>query len=244
MIGRLASIAGAVFMDAVRRRVVYVVVFFGAILALAIPSLPSYGLGVVVGVYREVALSLTFVAALVLTLSISANRVPGEIERRTVYNVLAKPVARSDYVVGTWLGVTAVAAAAIGGFTAIEQVVGLVRYGDAMWQLWQGALGIWLEMGVLAALAIAVSTLSGPVVVVVSTLTVLFIGHSRDSVVGVDPSLARSLYPSLDAFNVIDPVAHGSGIGATILAGMLLAFAGWVGVLLLLGSLGLERRDL
>lgn len=244
MIGRLISIAGAVFMDAVRRRVFYVVVFFGAVLALAIPSLPSYGLGVVVGVYREVALALTFVGALVLTLSLAANRVPGEVEHRTVYNVLAKPVARSDYILGTWLGVAAVAAAAIAGFTVVEQVVGLVRYQDAMWQLWQGALAIWLEMGVLSAFAIAVSTVSGPVVVVVATLTMLFIGHSRDSVVGSAPSLARSLYPSLDAFNVINPVAHGSGIDGTTGVGMLLAFAGWVGVLLILGSLGFERRDL
>lgn len=244
MIGRLTSIAGAVFMDAVRRRVFYVVVFFGAVLALAIPSLPSYGLGVVVGVYREVALALTFVGALVLTLSIAANRVSGEVEHRTVYNVLAKPVARSDYVVGTWLGVAAVSGVAIAGFTAIEQVVGLVRYGDAMWQLWQGAFAVWLEMGVLSAFAIAVSTLSGPVVVVVATLSMLFIGHSRDSVFGTDASLARSLYPSLDAFNVINPVAHGSGIDATVAAGMLLAFAGWVGILLILGSLGFQRRDL
>jgi Cu-processing system permease protein len=244
MIGRLTSIAGAVFMDAVRRRIVYAVVFFGAVLALAIPSLPSYGLGVVVGVYREVALALTFVGALVLTLSLAANRVPGEVEHRTVYNVLAKPVARSDYLIGTWLGVAAVSAAAIASFTVIEQVVGLVRYQDAMWQLWQGALAIWLEMGVLAAVAIAVSTLSGPVVVVVSTLTILFIGHSRDGVLGSEPSLARSLYPSLDAFNVINPVAHGSGIGLTAVAGMLLAFVGWVGIALFLGSLGFGRRDL
>jgi ABC-type transport system involved in multi-copper enzyme maturation permease subunit len=244
MIGRLAAIAGAVFMDAVRRRVVYVVVFFGAILAVTIPSLPSYGLGVVEGVYREVALALTFVGALVLTVSIAANRVSGEVERRTVYNVLAKPVARSDYIIGTWLGVAAVSAAAIAGFTVIEQVVAVVRYQDAMWQLWQGALAIWLEMGVVAAIAIAVSALSGPVVVVVATLTVLFIGHARDSVVGSEPSLSRSLFPSLDTFNVINPVAHGTGIGMAELSGMLLAFVGWVGVCLLLGSLGFERRDL
>jgi Cu-processing system permease protein len=244
MIGRLTAIAGAVFMDAVRQRVFYVVVFFGAVLALAIPSLPSYGVGVAVGSYREVALALTFVGALVLTLSIAANRVPGEVDRRTVYNVLAKPVARLDYIVGTWLGVAAVSAAAITGFTAIEQLVGLVRYQDAMWQLWQGALAIWFEMGVLAAFAIAVSTLSGPVVVVVSTLALLFIGHSRDAVLGSGSSLARSLYPSLDAFNVIAPVAHGSGIGPSATVGMLLAFVGWVGVLLILGSLGFQRRDL
>jgi ABC-type transport system involved in multi-copper enzyme maturation permease subunit len=244
MIGRLAAIAGSVFMDAVRRRVVYVVAFFGVVLALAIPSLPSYGLGVVSGVYREVALALTFAASLALVLSLAANRVPSEIEHRTVYSVLARPVHRLEYLVGTWAGVTGVMAAMIASFTVIEQVVGLVRYQDPMWRLWQGALAIWLEMGVLAAFAIAVSAAAGAVVVTVSTLTMLFIGHARDGVVGASPSLLRSLYPSLDTFNIINPVAHGAGIDAAYAGGMLLSFVGWVGVLLLIGVAVFEKRDL
>jgi Cu-processing system permease protein len=231
-------------MDAVRRRVVYVVVFFGVVLAVAIPSLPSYGLGVVAGVYREVALALTFVASLVLVLALAANRVPSEIERRTVYNVLAKPVHRLEYLVGTWLGVMGVMGATIVGFTAIEQVVGAIRYQDPMWRLWQGAFAIWLEMGVIAAFAVAVSALSGAVVVTVASLTMLFVGHARDAVAGSGPSLLRALYPSLDTFNVINPVAHGSGIDAGYVAGMLLSFAGWVGVLLLVGVVLFGRRDL
>jgi ABC-type transport system involved in multi-copper enzyme maturation permease subunit len=245
MIDRLAAISGAVFMDAVRRKVVYVVVFFGLVLALMIPTLPSYGLGVVAGVYREVALALTFAAGLVLALALSANRVPSEIERRTLYNVLTRPVRRLEYLVGTWLGVMAVMAAVIAGFTVIEQVVGLVRYQDAMWRLWQGAFAIWLELGVVSALAVAVSARTGPIVVVVSALTFLFAGHARDSLLGAEgPALLRAVYPSLDTFNIINPVAHGSGVGLDYMGGMLLAFVGWAGVLLLLGVLAFDGRDL
>jgi Cu-processing system permease protein len=245
VIERLTAIAGAVFMDAVRRKVVYVVGFFGLVLALMIPSLPSYGLGVIAGVYREVSLALTFAAGLVLALSLAANRVPAEIERRTLYNVLAKPVHRLEYLVGTWLGVMAVMAVVIAGFTLIEQLVGLVRYQDMMWRLWQGAFAIWLELGVVSALAVALSGRMGPIVVVVTALTFLFAGHSRDSLLGSDPSQGlRAIYPSLDTFNIINPVAHGSGVGIEYLGGMLLAFAGWVGVLLLLGVLAFDRRDL
>ena len=244
MIGRVAAIAGAVFMDAVRRRVVYAIAFFGAVLAFGIPSLPSYGLGVVGGVYREVALALTFVAALVLALALAANRVPSEIERRTVYGVLARPVRRIEYLAGTWAGIAAVLATAIGVFTVIEQVVGLLRYHDAMWRLWEGALAIWFEVGIVAAFAVAVSALAGPVVVTVASLTMVFVGHSRDAIVGTGASVARSLYPSLDTFNVIAPVAHGSGVALTSMLGMTLAFVGWVGVLLLLGGAGFSRRDL
>jgi ABC-type transport system involved in multi-copper enzyme maturation permease subunit len=241
---RVAAIAGAVFLDAIKRKIVYAVGFFAVVLAVAAPSLPSYGVGVDVGVYREVALALTFAAGLVLALALAANRIPSEVERRTVYNVVAKPVGRWEYVVGTWVGITAVMAAVIAAFTAIDQVVGLVRYGQPMWQLWEGALAIWFETGVLTAFAVAVSAVSGSVVVTVATLTFAFVGHSRQPVLRQFPAFPGWLYPSLDTFNVINPVAHGTGYGLLYALLMVAVFAGWVVALLVLGMLGFVRRDL
>jgi len=244
MVRRLTAIAGAVFLDAIKRRLVYAVLFFAAILAFSAPSLPSYGVGVDVGVYREVALSLTFAAAMVLALALAANRIPSEVERRTVYNVTSRAVSRWEYVVGTWLGITVVMGAVIAAFTVIDQLVGLGRYGQPMWQLWQAAVAIWFETGVLTAFAVAVSALSGAVVVTVATLTFAFIGHSRQPVLQQFPAFPAWLYPSLDTFNVINPVAHGSGIGLVYVGLMALVFLGWVAALLALGSLGFARRDL
>ena len=245
MIRRILALSGAVFADAIRRRVVVAVVFFAALLVLAIPSLPSYGLGIIQGVYREVALALTFVGALVLTLALAANRVPAEIERRTIYNVAARPVGRWEYLVGTWLGVLLVMAAVIASFTVVEQALGLLRYGDPMWRLWEGALAIWMEMGVIAALCVAVSALTGPVVVVVAALTFLFIGHSRDAVLGEGASgLGTVLYPSLDTFNVINSVALGSGITLAYLIAMLVLFVAYVTLFMAIGSFMFAGRDL
>ncbi len=244
MMRRLSAIAGAVFLDAIKRKIVYAVGFFAAILAITAPSLPSYGAGVDVGVYREVALALTFVAAVILALALAANRIPSESERRTVYNVVAKPVSRWEYVVGTWLGITGVMGVVIAAFTVIDQLVGLGRYGQPMWQLWEGALAIWFETGVLTAFAVAISAVAGAVVVTVATLTFAFIGHSRQPVVTAWPWFPGWLYPSLDSFNVINPVAHGTGYDAVYAAIMAAVFLGWVAVLLVLGSVGFARRDL
>lgn len=245
MMQRIWPIARAVVADSLRRKIVYVVLVFAALLAFAIPSLPDYGLGVEAAVFREVALALAFVTALVVTLSLAANRIPGELERRTVYNVVAKSVSRSEYLVGTWLGVFVVAGGVMAAFTVIEQVIGLVTYGELMWQLWQGALAIWLEMGVVAAFAVAVSALSGAVVVVTATLAALFIGHSRSTLLGGEGALGlKPFMPSLDAFNVVNPVAHGSGVPPLYLASMVVVFIGLTGICLIAGSAILSRRDL
>jgi len=245
MIDRIGPIAFGVVADSLRRKVVYIVLVFAGILALAIPSLPDYGLGVESAVFREVALALAYVTALVLTVSLSANRVPGEVERRTVYNVLAKGVSRWEYLVGTWLGVFMVVGAALAAFTVIEQVVGVITYGDAMWRLWQGALAVWLEMGVVAAFAVAVSAVAGPVVVAAATLAMLFVGHARSTLVGGEGALAlKPFYPSLDAFNIVNPVAHGTGVPVLYLLSMIVVFAGFTGAALIAGSAVFSRRDL
>jgi len=243
--GRMGAIARAVITDSLRRQVIYVVLLFAAVMTAVIPSLPNYDLGMETGVFREFALALVYVAAVVTALALAANRIPGEAERRTVYSILGKRVARWEYVVGTWLGMLGVMAGLIAAFTAIVQVVAFFTYKDPMWVMWLGALAMILEMGVVLALAIAISTRFGPVVVAVATLAGLFIGHSRSTLVGglgaVD---LKPFYPSLDAFNIVMPVSYGGGVAPVYVLAMIVVFVGLSGALLTLGVLFMQRRDL
>ncbi|MDA3935818.1 MAG: hypothetical protein PF636_02985 [Actinomycetota bacterium] len=243
MMRRSFAIAGSIVADALRRKIVWVVILFAALMAIAIPSLPSYGTGVIDAVYREVALALIYVASLVVMLSLAASRVPSEIERRTLYAVLSRDVRRWEYILGTWLGVFLVMGGVIAAFCVITQIVGYAVYGSLMWRLWQGALSIWLETGIIAAFAIAVSCVAGTVIVAVSSLGFIFVTHAREGLLGGSDNAFWSFYPSLDTFNIINPVAHGSGVDATYVLVMLGVFVAWVAVILLVGSTVFETRD-
>ncbi len=239
------AIAGSVVSDALRRKVVYIVLAFAALMAIAIPRLPSYGVGVAQAVFREVSLALMFVVALVVALALSANRVPGEVERRTIYNTLARDVRRWQYLFGSWLGVFAVMAGVVFSFAIISMGVGLLTYGQPMWRLWEGALAIWLETGVVAAFAIAVSTITGPVPVVVASLAFEFVAHLGGGLSTLQSDAAQTtFYPTLETFNIINPVAHGSGVSIGYAALMVAVALAWVGALLGAGSLLFERKDL
>ncbi|MBE0417215.1 MAG: hypothetical protein IBX63_05580 [Coriobacteriia bacterium] len=241
---RVAAVARAVVFDAIRRRIVWVVVLFSLVLAAVIPMLPSYGVGVVGAVYREIALAMTYVAAMVVTLVLSVARIPVEVERRTLYSVLARDVRRWEYVLGTWLGITLTLAAVTAVFGGIIFAVGWAVYSTPMWTLWQGVLSIWMEAGIIAALCVAISTITLPVVVAVAALAFLFIAHVRADLLGGPENPLWYAYPSLDAFNIIAPVSHGVGVSLLYLATMTLVFVAWAGALLLLGALGFSRRDL
>jgi Cu-processing system permease protein len=245
MMRRVFAIAGSVVADSARRKVMYAVLALAAVMMLAIPSLPSYGVGVIRSIFREVSLAVMYAMAVLVVLVLSANRIPGEVERRTVYNVLSKPVSRWQYLLGTWLGIWAVMGLLLVAFLAVDLAFGAVVYREFMWRLAEGAFGIWLESGVVAAAATALSARFGPVPVVLGALTLLFVAHSKGALFGENPQgILPALYPSLDVFTVINPVAHGNGVGPAYLGLMTVAFVGWSAVLLAIGVLAFQGRDL
>jgi ABC-type transport system involved in multi-copper enzyme maturation permease subunit len=244
--GKMLAIATAVVRDAIRRKIVWIVFVFAVLLAFAAPSLPSYGAGVVDAVYREVSIALMYLSTLVVTLALCSSRIPNETERRTVYNVLGHDVFRWQYVVGTWAGTFAVVGVVAMLLCTVAIAVGAIVYGSFMWRLYEAGLAVWLEMGVIGALTVAVSAGVGIVTTVVAALGFTLGGHAVSTLfTGGNPELRAPWWlPSLDVFNVVAPVAHGNGYSVAFGLSMLVAFCGWVGVLMFAGSALYGRRDL
>jgi ABC-type transport system involved in multi-copper enzyme maturation permease subunit len=229
---RVLAIAGSVVADAMRRKVLWSVLVVAAIMVLAIPALPSYSVGIVTATFREVSLAVMYAAAMLVAIALTANRIPGEVERRTIYNVLAKRVGRWQYLLGMWTGIWAVMGLLVVAFLVIDLAFGAVVYHQFMWTLAEGAFGIWLEVGVLVAVTVALSARFGPVPNTLGALTFLFVTHSKASLFGTNATgIGPALYPSTDMFAVIDPVAHGGGFGIVTLSVMVAAFVGWIAVL-------------
>lgn len=242
---KVYAISKAVVADAIRRKVLWVVVVFSAVLAVAIPSLPSYGVGVVQAVFREVAIALMYAAALVMGLSLAVTRIPVEVERRTVFNIISRDVRRWQYVFSTWLGMFVVLGVMVLAFTAATIGIGALVYHTVMWRLLEASLAVWFEIGVVMAFAVMLSCRYGPVTATVGALTFAFVGHAFVALLGLPELAAAPWYiPNLEVFNVINPVAHGSGYGLAYGASMTLAFVAWVSLLLLGASAIFSRRDL
>ncbi len=242
---KVYAISKAVVADAIRRKVLWVVVVFSAVLALAIPALPSYGLGVVDAVYREVSIALMYTAALVMALSLSVTRIPLEVDRRTVFNVISRDVRRWQYVFATWLGMFVVVGVMLLAFTAVTVFVGALNYTIVMWTLFEAALAVWLEIGVVMAFAVMLSCLFGPVTSAIGALAFVFVGHAVVTLLQLPEGTPAPWYiPSLEVFNVINPVAHGSGYNGVYAGGMLVTFVAWVALLMVGAAAMFARRDL
>lgn len=242
---KLFAISKSVVSDALRRKVVWVVLVFAAVLAAAIPALPSYGVGVVEAVFREVAVALMYAASLIVALALAATRIPAEVERRTVFNVLAKDVRRWQYVAGTWLGMFVVLGLVLAAFALATVAIGWFQYGAPMPLLFEAAFAVWLEMGVIMAFTVMLSTAFGSATAVVGGLAIAFIGHAAVGLLHLtEAQRAPAWFPSLDVFNVINPVAFGSGASGTYVLAMVIAFIAWVCLFMLGGAALFGGRDL
>lgn len=242
---KVYAISKAVVADAIRRKVLWIVVVFSAVLAMAIPALPSYGVGVASAVFREVSIALMYAATLVTALALAATRIPLEVDRRTVFNVISRDVRRWQYVFATWLGMFVVLGVVVLAFSVTTIAIGAFTYHAVMWQLLQASLAVWFEVGVIMAFAVMLSCSFGPVTAAVGALAFAFVGHSFVSLLDLPESAAPPWYiPNLEVFNVINPVAHGSGYGIVYGSGMTLAFVAWVALLMLGAAALFARRDL
>ena len=168
--------------------------FFGVVLALAIPSLPSYGLGVVAGVYREVALALD----LRRVARARARAVPRTASRQRSSAAPSTTCSPSPCAAGSTSSARGSASSPSWRRVdrrpspLIEQIVGLRALprrrcggsGRARWRSgWRWAS---------SRRSPSPSRRSpGAVVVAVASLALLFIGHARDGALGRGPAGAR-----------------------------------------------------
>src|SRR5437899_1842670 len=100
----IQAIAGVVIKELYRRKDFYVLFILTALITLALGSINFFGEASTVRYLKELCLLLIWIAALVIAATTSARQIPAERENRTIFPLLAKPVTRSQLVLGKFLG--------------------------------------------------------------------------------------------------------------------------------------------
>lgn len=248
------TIAATVFLDALRKKVLYVLLLFAGALVLAIPALPSSGVGVRVDLFRDLSLGLTSLFGVVIGVALGVNQIPGEVERRTVYNVLSKPVRRVAFVAGKLLGLLMTMAAVVAVMSTITFLATALYFKTADPALFVAGWAIFLEVAVVSGFVVMVSTFATPPVTATLTVVFYFVGHVKNAYLapaleqsGIALLPARAAYyvvPGLESYNVNGLVAHGLPVplyqlGLATVSGVLFA-----AVFFVIGAAVFQRKDL
>ena len=97
-------IAKSVLIEAVRRKEIYAIVLVAVCVILATGTVRFFGFQTMSKFYREISLKIMDLATALTVIILAARQLPREFENRTIYPLLAKPVGRSTFLAGKFLG--------------------------------------------------------------------------------------------------------------------------------------------
>jgi len=261
------KVAVAVFKESVRDRVPYSLVIFAVILMGASFLMSKLTAGQDFKVIKDLGLATMNAMGLLIAIFIGTGLVSKEVEKRSIYAVLAKPLTRASFVVGKFAGLVLTLAVNLGMMTAafylMLQYMNLTT-DDWIKQGWRAPAHdprllvaialIGVQLTLTTAVALFFSTFSSPMLSMLLTLAVWVAGHFsgdlRNFQTAVDSpaaaAIARALYyvlPNLDPLDVKNEVVHGLPIAWTSVGIGVASIAAYVGVLVGGAVLVFNRRD-
>jgi ABC-type transport system involved in multi-copper enzyme maturation permease subunit len=247
-------IARNTFREATRDRVVAGVVTAGIVVILATQALRGLALGEGFRLTIDLGLTSISVFGLLIVLLVGTNLVAKEIERRTIYNLLSRPIGRPAYLVGKWLGLSGTLWLVAGALvSALWVVLALQGHGGTGLVLLEAAYLAGLELTVVTAFAVLFSALSTPVLSALYTLGFYMVGqwswdlrdfsHQVPSTLGATLRIVADVVPNLPVFNIRTLAAHGEGTPFFHLALATLYALVYCGCVLALAAAAFESRD-
>jgi Cu-processing system permease protein len=229
---RTGVVALNTFREAVRDRVLYNLVFFALLMMAAAIAVGQISIGIEQTVIVSLGLSAISVIGLLISVFIGVALVSKEMDKRTLYALLAKPVRRWEFLLGKFAGLALTlavntAAMALGLLLVMIYVKHSLERSDAA--VLVAVYFIWLKLALIVALALLFSCFTTPLLAILFTVGLYIVGlyvqELRNLPVEVmSPAMAAFtkwlsyVLPNFENFNVMAMAAHGRAVpGALIL---------------------------
>ena len=250
------AIAGNTIKEATRNKVFYSIFFFALLIILNSFIFTELTIAVFDRIVRDAATgAIDFFGAL-LAIFLGIGLVSREVDRKTIYTVVTKPIRRSEFILGKFLGLAGVLVATLGAMYVSFLVVHylfLVEDPPLQPLLWYFALTL-MELGVVVAFAMLFSTFSSSLLSAFFTVGMYVIGHlsgdlyffGQRSESAVARWVSAGLYyllPNLSRFSVAEEVTYGRPVDSGAAALALLYGLLWIAAFLTGAVLVFERRD-
>lgn len=263
----LWPIASITFKEGIRNRAVLGISLFAVLLlglSMFVSNMAPRDVG---NVAVDMALSTISLSGLLVVLFVGINLVAKDLDRRTIYMVLSKPISRQEYIFGKFLGVALlvlVSVAVIGAAAAVSLAVLKAGFPDYFqrfsWPLvLLGIFFISLMLVLLTSASFLFSSFSSTsFITLVLTIITYIIGHSINdvkSLIEVPGSMeisgvtvkvvqaASYLFPNLSLFDIKTKVAHGIAIPADIIVWTVLYGIVYTALLITAASLLFRRKE-
>lgn len=254
---KILTIAFNTFKETIRDRILYLLLFFAIVMSFISVVLGSLSIGNNVKIILDLGLGSINVFGVIIAIFVGTSLVFKEIDRRTIYVILSKPIERWEFILGKFFGLVTTITMLVALMSVVFLIILLV-YGIPANQVYLAFISILLilmELYLMIAVAILFSCVSTPLLSMVFAFSIWLIGHfnpimlmlaqyANNPLVVDIVTLFHYILPDLSKFNIknnidkVDYVINYAQIGYVTLYGIL-----YTSVILFIAIFSFKRKE-
>ena len=224
---KIRAIAFHTLKEAIRDRILYLILFFAVICIGFSRLLALLTIGDRVKIIKDVGLSSLSLFGALMAILIGTGLVYKEIDKKTIYTLLSKPIHRYQFLLGKFFGLVLTLFIMLLLMSIIFLALIFFHTFKVEWQMLIAILYIFLELCLITSVALLFSCFSTPILSSIFSLAFYLIGHTAwglETLIvkiksGFGKAIAQALYqflPDLENFNFRTEVVHNLPIPPSI----------------------------
>jgi ABC-type transport system involved in multi-copper enzyme maturation permease subunit len=149
------AIAGIVLLEMYRRKEFYVLFILTIVICFIMGSINIFHDNEIIRYLKELCMLLIWTSSLIIAITMTARQIPAEREQRTLLPLLAKPLSRTQLIIGKFLGCWIVCGLALICFYVFFGILAATR--EHAWPLLnyaQAAILHWVALGVVVSISL------------------------------------------------------------------------------------------
>lgn len=251
---RALAVAHNTFREAVRDKVLYVLLFFAAASILGSKALGWISIGQDVKIMKDISLAAVLVFGVLIAIFVGTTLIYKEVDKRTLYTILSRPIRRYEFILGKYLGLAFLLGLVTIVMTDVAVLYVFAFGGSIDIAFFYAALLIYIELLLITAFSVLLSALTTPILGAIIVFCVFVLGHATEVLVDLPPHfdgtwtkhMLEGVYyvvPNLNNFNIRAEAANSVIPSFRYVLWSVLYGLIYTGMLLILSAIVFEDKD-
>jgi ABC-type transport system involved in multi-copper enzyme maturation permease subunit len=181
---RIWAVASNVFREVMRDRIFLTIGFYAVLMLAASRLLPEVSGAAQEKILTDFGTASSSLLGVVVTIFVGTNLINKEIEKRTVFTIVTKPISSIEFILGKHLGLSAVLAIVVAGMTVIYLLVlSFTHIEYKLFPLLLTSLFLFLELCLIAAAALLFGVFTSSILAILLTFSLYLVGHLSEGMV-------------------------------------------------------------
>lgn len=252
---RILAVAHNTFRESVRDKVLYVLLIFAAAAIFGSKALGWISIGQDIKIVKDISLSAVSLFGVLIAIFVGTNLVYKEMDKRTIYTIICRPIYRVEFLLGKFLGLVLLLLFVTSVMAIVAAAYVLILGGSVDATFFLAVVLIYWELLLITALSTLLSCIASPILAALIVFTTYVAGHATGILIDLPPHLKGSItekvftfiyyvLPNLSNFNIRQEAANGVPVQPEYIAWALCYGTLYTALLLTLAALAFEDKDM